>query len=219
MKELTKPIIDKLQNYFGIALRSNCGSVEEMQKAIFASFNHVASSKTNNLHWECDPLWCQAQRDIVNRTNLYKPGQGLPMSIWKLVHPIYMDLINPKELAKCLHGKTQNQNESYNAMIWERVPKITYVGIDKLELATYDATANFNDGRQATIDMYKQLKIHPGCYTGLGCISLNKLRKSSAKYKVLDSTKKARKIIRAQKKVKGHKQKKGEGKTYKTGGF
>ena len=130
------------------------------------------------------------------------------MDVWKLVQPIYMDLIKATELAKCLHGKTQNQNESYNAMIWERVPKTTYVGIDKLEFATYDAAANFNDGRQATIDMYKQMGLDPGRYTSLGCITLNRLRKSNANYKVLEATKKARKIIRAHKKMKEHNQKK-----------
>ena len=41
LKELTKPIINKLQNYFGIALRSNLTTVVDMGKAIFASFLHV----------------------------------------------------------------------------------------------------------------------------------------------------------------------------------
>ena len=41
----------------------------------------------------------------------------------KHVKPIYLDLIKPQQLEKCLHGKTQNQIESFNSMIWERVPK------------------------------------------------------------------------------------------------
>ena len=41
---LTDSIIDKLQNYFGIALRSNVGSVKNMQDAILASMFHGASS-------------------------------------------------------------------------------------------------------------------------------------------------------------------------------
>ena len=106
--ELTKPIIDKLQNYFGIALRSNLSTVEDMRKAIFASFLHVASSESNNYHAQCNISWCQSQRDSANKTNLYKPGVGLSASVIKLVRPIYMALMNPKELAKCSHGKTQN---------------------------------------------------------------------------------------------------------------
>ena len=66
----------------------------------------------------------------------------------KYVKQIYLDLINPDERRKCLHGKTQNQNESFNAMIWERAPKNTYCANEKLELAVCDASANINEGRQ-----------------------------------------------------------------------
>ena len=99
-----------------------------MRKAIFASFLHVASSESNNYHAQCNISWCQSQRDSANKTNLYKPGVGLSASVIKLV-------------------KTQNQNESFNSMISERVPKITYVGKDILDFAISDAAANFNDGR------------------------------------------------------------------------
>ena len=34
-----------------------------------------------------------------------------------------------KKAFKCLHGKTQNSNESYNGMIWNRVPKAHHVGL------------------------------------------------------------------------------------------
>ena len=90
------------------------------------------------------------QRDSANKTNLFKPEVGLSASVIKIVRPIYMALMN--------------QNESFNSMIWERVPKITYVGKDILDFAVYDAAANFNDERQGTIDLFKQLNIHPGYY-------------------------------------------------------
>ena len=35
-------------------------------------------------------------------------------------------------------------------MIWERAPKTTYCGYEKLEFVVYDACAHFNYGRQAT---------------------------------------------------------------------
>ena len=214
LSELTKPIIDKLQNYFGIALRDNLSSVEEIRKAIWASFLHIASSEENDFHVQCNILWCQKEKDKLNKTNLYTPGKGLSKDIIKLVKPIYMDLMNPTELAKCLHGKTQNQNESFNAMIWERVPKITYVSKEKLDLAVYDAAVNFNDGRDGTIKIkiFRKLNVNPGHYTSR-CFVLNKRRIYAARYKWKDTTKKRRKIIRAQKKLKGHGQKKVEGKT------
>ena len=51
---------------------------------------------------------------------LVKHGPCLTNDVIALVKPIYMDLNRVEELKKCLHGKTNNQNESYNALIWER---------------------------------------------------------------------------------------------------
>ena len=123
----------------------------------------------------------------------------------KLVKPIYLDLIKAD---KCLHGKTQNQNESYNGTLWERLPKSTYVGIDKLRLGVYDSIVNFNDGHQGTIDMFTRLGMNPGRYTTLCCYLLNKRRKLSSKHKMSQKVKRNRKIIRTQKKVKSVNQKK-----------
>ena len=114
MRELAPVVIDKLQ--------ANCTTVENMQRAIWASFFHVASSKENDDHSHCEASltsWCQFQRDKINKTNLYKPGSGLSLDIVKLIKPIYLDLVKESELKKCLHGKTQNQNESFNSIIWE----------------------------------------------------------------------------------------------------
>ena len=75
--ELTKPIIDMLLNYSGISPRSHLSTVEDMRKAIFASFLHVASTESNNYHAQCNISWRQSRRDSANITNLYKPGVGL----------------------------------------------------------------------------------------------------------------------------------------------
>ena len=222
LKVLTPVIMDKLQNYFGIALRANCTTVEAMQKAIWASFFHVASSEKNNYHSHCEASptsWCQYQRDVINKTNLYKPGLGFSKEVIAMVKPIYIDLIKPTELGKCLHGKTQNQNENFNSTLWERVPKTNYCAFDKLELAVYDAVGNFNDGKQASIDILKYLNISPGYHTATMCFEINKRRKYLATYKANDTTKKARKIIRAERKRKGSSQKDLEGTVYKAGAF
>ena len=61
-------------------------------------------------------------------------------------------------LRTCLHGKTQNANESLNGRIWERFPKIRYCGLAKLEMGVFDAVANFNYGSKALMDNFKYLK-------------------------------------------------------------
>ena len=79
-----------------------------------------------------------------------------------------------------------------NSMIWERVPKITYCGRDKLEFAVYDAVVNFNDGRQGSVDIFRVINIKPGHYTTVMCY--NKRRLYSANYKAKDTSKKSRKV-------------------------
>ncbi|GFS97164.1 uncharacterized protein TNCV_1921111 [Trichonephila clavipes] len=49
-------------------------------------------------------------------------------------------------LKKCLHGRTQNPNESFNKCIWERIPKTVFVGIETLKFGVMDAIICFNDG-------------------------------------------------------------------------
>ena len=218
---MTAPVIDKLQNYFGIALRANCTTVENMQNAIWASFFHVASSEKNNYHSNCETSsvsWCQYQRGKMNGTNLYKPGAGISMAVISVVKPMYLDLIKPAQLNKCLHGLTQNQNESFNCTIWDRALKVTYCSYDKMEFAVYDAVSNFNDGRQASVDILQYLNIHPGYHTRVMAFELNKRRKYLAMYKSKESTKKSRKVIRANRKKKYVKQKRNEGTLYKAGG-
>ena len=64
--ELTKPIIDKLQNYLGIALR----------EVILASFLHIASSDDNGYHVQCNLSWCQKEKVKLNKTKQTYIHQG-----------------------------------------------------------------------------------------------------------------------------------------------
>ena len=131
---------------------------------------------------------------------MYKPDVGLSNDVVKALKPILLELPDNKLLKKCLHGKTQNANESFNAMIWNRIPKTRYCGLDKLEFAVYDAVAHFDIGRMATIKVFETLNIIPGLYTLELWNILNNKRKQSASFKEMDSSKKQRKIIRNLKK-------------------
>jgi hypothetical protein len=50
---LTDALIGRLQNYYGIAIRSNVGNLEAMKKAIQANLMHCIASKRRNLHMSC----------------------------------------------------------------------------------------------------------------------------------------------------------------------
>ena len=220
LKALTDAVINKLQKYFGMALRANTGgTVQKMADAIWSSFLHVSSNEKHKYHSLCDKTWCQYRRDEANNTNLFKHGPGLPNEVVALVKPIYKNLIKHEELSKCLHGKTYNQNESFNALIWERAPKNVYLSLEKLRFVVYDAVAVFSDGRQGSLNVLKAVGVQPGYYTTELCCMLNLKRKMRSSIRLSETTRIRRRVLRAQKKKKSTEKKRVEGKSYKTGGF
>ena len=128
--------------------------------------------------------WCQYQLDAINKTNLYTPWAGISEDVIFAIKPMYADLTKADILQKCLHGLTQNPNECFNSTIWERAPKTVYCGLDTLELAVYDAVANYNYDRKATIDILKHLNIIPGVYTTRLCTRLCNTLNLRRKYNV-----------------------------------
>ena len=62
----------------------------------------------------------------------------------------------------CLHGKTQNANESLNGIIWNRVTKATHVGLDVFSVGVYDAISHFNNGVKAALHIMELLQIKLG---------------------------------------------------------
>ena len=162
--KLTDAIIDKMQNYYGIAIRANVGNLEAMKNAVLASFFHCASSEPCPLHQYC-PVGSESLCKYQQDKNSYKHGSGLPLIIIAKVKPIYERLSEDGLLETCVHGKTQNQNESLNGMVWQRVPDEVFVGKDVLELGQFDAIAHFNMGDQTVLNLYEALGITPGKYS------------------------------------------------------
>ena len=135
------------------------------------------------------------------------------------VKPVYQRLSEDSLLEKCLHGKTQNQNEAVNGMVWERIPKEVFVGADLLEFGLFDAISHFNIGARAVLLLLKALKISPGKYTEEGCRHLDMDRIRGAEYKHSEERKKRRKVLRGQRKKKEDKNQQVEGVTYAAGAF
>jgi len=93
--KLTDKMIDRLQNYYGVAVRSNKGDLEGMKSAILAGLFHCSSSEGREYHTYCpDGLysWCKFKSDRAKRTNTYRAGAGLPVSIVKEVKPVFSRL-------------------------------------------------------------------------------------------------------------------------------
>ena len=153
------------------------------------------------------------------KTNLYRPGPGLPDQIIALIKPIYARLSNDDVLKKCLDGKTQNQNESINGMIWNRLPKTVFVGADVLNFGAYDAVAHFNIGNKAAENIISELGLTPGHFFTESLRKGDTLRVKKAGHRNTPEVKKRRKILRGQKKKKADKNKEKEGNTYEAGAF
>ncbi|GFY05502.1 uncharacterized protein TNCV_218841 [Trichonephila clavipes] len=75
------------------------------------------------------------------------------------MRPVFRDLANPELLKKCLHGGTQNPNESVNNVIWSRVPKKTFVQLEVLSLGDGVPRQNRGCYEQNTIVYNKQRKL------------------------------------------------------------
>ena len=104
-------------------------------------------------------------------------------------------------LEKCLQCKTQNANESFNEMIWNRAPKATHLGLYVLSVDVYDVIAHFNTGDKAALNIMELLKVDPGYYTTKCCRSVNIRRKRSSIYRMSEPQKKHRKELRHSKKL------------------
>ena len=122
-------------------------------------------------------------------TTTYKHGKGLPLEVSTQIKPVYARLSDKELLRKCLDGKTQNQNEAFNGMIWQRVPKTVFVGTDSFQLWVYDAVAHFNIGSKATIKVFEALGVKPGSFCYAGVNETDRLRIKKANYKSEDKNK------------------------------
>ncbi|GFU75592.1 uncharacterized protein TNCV_2863071 [Trichonephila clavipes] len=91
------------------------------KSAVIAAFFHCCSSKHQPKHGQCpvgDESWCKFQRAKASNIVYQDKSLALPQNIVNTIKPVYMDLCDRNLLKKCLHGKTQNPNESFNAILW-----------------------------------------------------------------------------------------------------
>ena len=164
-----------------------------MKAGVRATLFHVASSKENNWHYphwsEGKDGWCNFHQDRANGTTTYMPGPSSPLNIVMKLKPIFADLSDESLLEKRLHGETQNQNESFNLMIWDGIPKMRYVSLTRLELGLFDAVANFSIGKKDSVLIYEKMNLIPGKFTLQDCDKINRKRLFGSKYKEMGSTK------------------------------
>ena len=219
---LTKVRIDSWQNYYGSAIRNNKGDLNGMQNAVWAILYHDASSDQKPQHQYCPvgpQSWCGWQRDVANGTTKYRHHDTVPEAIVEVVKPIFKKLSDSNLLKRCLHGGTQNQNESFNNLVWLYCPKTGHAERRVIETAVGLAICHFNNGMSAVERIMQRLVLSPGPLLRQMCSELDKKRMWQARYKCSQKKKKKRKKRRAKKKGFEDKKTEEEGVTYDPGGF
>ncbi|GFW11635.1 uncharacterized protein TNCV_42701 [Trichonephila clavipes] len=138
--KLTDYFIDKLQNYYGVAIRSNTKKLVNMQSAVIAAFYHCCSSTEKPMHGQCPTgrgSWCKFQKAKALGKIFTAKEPGLPLNILNIVKPHYFKLCDQKLLEKGLHELTQNANESFSGVPWNIVQKQNFVELQSLKLGAY----------------------------------------------------------------------------------
>jgi hypothetical protein len=72
--------------------------------------------------------------------------------------------------------KRQNANEAYHNCTWERLPKTTFAGLNRLKLATSESVMVFNDGELSRCQLQEHLGYFPGIHNIQLCRELNAKR-------------------------------------------
>ena len=119
---LTDKMIDPMQNYYGFAIHKNKNNLIGIASDVRVGLYHLASSDENPQH-HLSPKgidsWCSWQKDVANKTNLYKHKKRLPKIVVNVIQPIYDSLADHNLVSRCLDSYTQNPNESLNNLVWK----------------------------------------------------------------------------------------------------
>ena len=83
--------------------------------------------------------------------------RALPEHVVESIKSVFKVLSVESLLQNCLHGGTQNSNESFHSMIWMRYPKSIFAGRTRLEIGVYDAVIVYSEGQQASMPIFKNL--------------------------------------------------------------
>ena len=219
---LTGKKIDKIQRYYGLAIRRNKHDLTNMTKAVYAILQHMSSTDQNPQHNDCPEgpdSWCKFnQAKATGSTQDYKHTKPLPTAVTAELGPTIDRLSSPNLLTRCLDGYTQNACESFNSTVWSRCPKERFVGGDSIQLAVNDAVCNFNDGKKSLIHILRQLGVNLGSNSSGYLHSLDHRRVQASLKRQSEAEKKKRMAQRRRRIELEEKLIEKEGVSYETGG-
>jgi len=219
--KLTDSSINYIQNCYGIAIRQNTGSLYQMKKNVGAILSHCSNIEPlSERHKWCsraEDSWCS----YWNKDKETKSKFNLQANIMKEpeIVKIFDRLRNEELLKKCLHGLTQNVNESFNGIVWTRCPKRVYINKKTLEIGVNSAILEFNEGKAGIERVMELTGMRIGCQQAKQNSNAQKRHLMTQHRKSSEPAKKRRKTLRAQRKNWTDNNKEKEGNVYEAGGF
>ncbi|GFT27243.1 uncharacterized protein TNCV_5140501 [Trichonephila clavipes] len=192
----------EIQVILWISYSEKSQQCSEYAASYLGHFLHKLSTDEYPQHGFCpigEDSWCGFKKAEASGKS-YKHKNSLSVAVVEAMRPIFRDLSHPDLLKKCLHGKTQNPNESFHNVVWSRVPKATFVQIETLSLGVYDAVCSFNDGNVSKLKMLQKMGVEPGEFSVSAMKLLERERLMKAIYAFSGRSKKIRKDKRRKRK-------------------
>ena len=98
--------------------------------------------------------------------------------------PSYKRLSEEELLKRCAPGLTQNQNESFNATLWQKCSKERYFGTAAVRRALSLAILSWNSGGKSLALIMKEMGIQETCFTSKAIVAEDNRRLSHASREV-----------------------------------
>jgi len=182
-----------LTKFYGLAIRRNSDSTQDMKEAIWATYFHCNSSDENPQHQKCpsgEHSWWRKAEATGSLSEFKHERVPFSSAVLKVIKPIFEDL-SDNLLERCLGTHTQNSNESLNSCIWFFAPKHLHSGKTVVEIATHLAIIIFNEGYAGILKTMSVMEITLGPQAEACASRIDARRIDRAECKVSDAAKRA----------------------------
>ena len=191
-----KGVVARFQKYFGKAIRGNKGDSEGMKDAIMAIYYHSLETPSTNLCPRATRFWCKPQHALAKGE---EPPQ-LHTTISNKATSLFLSVLrklSDSALIECyLLGASQNQNESFSSLIWNRCPKTEFCSSTGVSIAVDLAVMTFNSGKVSLRSLFDHLGLSCGSLTSNFFLSQDDNRVWLTEWKCSNLVKKRRQPLR-----------------------
>ena len=94
---MTEKYVEKLQSFFGNAIRQNLNNVESMKNAIMATYYHHVSTDRNPQHHLCPDNDWRGSKNYKCPGKFKHKENRLPVNVFKHLKPFYESLCDHRE--------------------------------------------------------------------------------------------------------------------------